>query len=172
MVSRVRPRTGRRNAAALAVSGVVAALLLLYPTSLNRPTGPAVLAQPALGSTAVGGSAQRSASGSASGSTSGSTSASPNATSTTYTGAVVDTRWGPVQVQITVSGARIVAAQAVAYPNDNSRDQQINGYAVPMLNRAAVAAQSAGIDTVSGATYTSDGYIRSLQSALDMAHLG
>jgi uncharacterized protein with FMN-binding domain len=74
-------------------------------------------------------------------------------------------------VQITVAAGRILAAQAVKYPNDNSRDEQINAYAVPMLNRAAIAAQSAGIDTVSGATYTSGGYIRSLQSALDAAHL-
>jgi uncharacterized protein with FMN-binding domain len=172
MVSRVRPETGRRNAAAFAVSGVVAALLFLYPTSLNRPTGPTIEAKPALGSTAVGGSALSSTSGSTTVSPSASPSAGSGATSTTYTGALVHTRWGPVQVRITVAGARIVAAQAVAYPNDNARDEQINGYAVPMLNGAAVAAQSAGIDTVSGATYTSDGYIRSLQSALDMAHLG
>ena len=85
-------------------------------------------------------------------------------------GAAVDTRWGPVQVQITVSGGRITAATAVVYPNGNPRDAQINGYALPVLGSEAVAAQSAKIDAVSGATVTSDGYIGSLQSALDKAN--
>jgi len=88
----------------------------------------------------------------------------------TFTGDSVDTRWGPVQVQITVSGGRITAATAVVYPNGNPRDAQINGYALPVLGSEAVAAQSAKIDTVSGATVTSDGYIGSLQSALDKAN--
>lgn len=88
----------------------------------------------------------------------------------TFTGSSVDTRWGPVQVRITVSGGRITAATAVVYPNGNPRDQQINAYALPVLASEAVAAQSARIDTVSGATVTSDGYVGSLQSALDQAN--
>jgi uncharacterized protein with FMN-binding domain len=59
----------------------------------------------------------------------------------------------------------------VEYPTENPRDQQINAYAIPQLNAEAVAAQSASIDAVSGATVTSDGYIESLQSAIDAAHL-
>jgi uncharacterized protein with FMN-binding domain len=89
----------------------------------------------------------------------------------TYTGDAVDTRWGPVQVQITVSGGRITAAQAVQYPNGNGRDAEINGYALPVLSQEVVQKQNAQIDTVSGATVTSDGYLQSLQSALDRAHL-
>jgi uncharacterized protein with FMN-binding domain len=89
----------------------------------------------------------------------------------TYTGNAVDTRWGPVQVQITVTSGRITAAQAVQYPNGNGRDAEINSYALPVLSQEAVQKQSAQIDTVSGATVTSDGYLQSLQSALDQAHL-
>jgi uncharacterized protein with FMN-binding domain len=83
----------------------------------------------------------------------------------------VNTRWGPVQVEITVSGGRIVSARTVQQPNGNRRDDEINGYALPVLSQEAVQAQSANIDSVSGATVTSEGYIGSLQSALDSAHL-
>ncbi len=89
----------------------------------------------------------------------------------TFTGSAVNTRWGIVQVQITVASGKITASQAVQYPQNNGRDVQINAYAVPALNQEAVAAQSANIDAVSGATVTSDGYLQSLQSALNQAHL-
>jgi uncharacterized protein with FMN-binding domain len=83
----------------------------------------------------------------------------------------VSTRWGTVQVQITVADGTIIGAQAVQYPTANGKDQQINAYAVPTLNREVTAAQSGSIDAVSGATVTSDGYIQSLQSAIDQANL-
>jgi uncharacterized protein with FMN-binding domain len=57
----------------------------------------------------------------------------------------------------------------VQYPQDTPRDYQINSYAIPLLNQRAVAAGTAKIDAVSGATYTSGGYIGSLQNALDQA---
>jgi uncharacterized protein with FMN-binding domain len=79
--------------------------------------------------------------------------------------------YGPVQVQITVKNGKVTAAQAVQYPQDSPRDQQINSYAIPVLNQEAVSASSASIDAVSGATYTSGGYVSSLQSALDKAGL-
>ena len=66
---------------------------------------------------------------------------------------------------------KVTAADAVTYPTDNPRDQEINSYAVPALDKEAVAAGTASIDSVSGATYTSTGYISSLQSALDKAGL-
>ena len=88
-----------------------------------------------------------------------------------YTGAAADTRWGPVQVKITVQGGKISASEAVQYPQNNGRDAQINGFALPILNQEVVQQQSASIDTVSGATVTSDGYLQSLQSAVDQAHL-
>ena len=85
-------------------------------------------------------------------------------------GAVVDTQYGPVQVQITVRGGRITKARTLQHPSGDGQTDQINAFAVPQLNHEAVAAQSARIDTVSGATFTSEGYQQSLQSALDAAH--
>ncbi|WP_371556989.1 FMN-binding protein [Streptomyces longwoodensis] len=86
----------------------------------------------------------------------------------TVTGAVAQTQYGPVQVRVTVSGGRITAAEAVQAPKGGESDQK-TALAVPRLNREAVAAGSADIDSVSGATYTSEGYKKSLQSALDRA---
>jgi uncharacterized protein with FMN-binding domain len=91
-------------------------------------------------------------------------------TQVTVNGGAADTMYGPVQVQITVRGAQIVSAHAIAYPQGGGRDQQINSYAIPQLDQEVLRAQSARIDTVSGATFTSDGYRRSLQSAIDAAH--
>jgi uncharacterized protein with FMN-binding domain len=91
--------------------------------------------------------------------------------SKTVTGTAADTRYGPVQVRITLTNGQISAVEAIVYPEESGRDQQINSYAVPQLNQEATAAKSANIDMVSGATYTSDGYITSLQSALNQAGL-
>ena len=85
----------------------------------------------------------------------------------TVDGDTVQTRWGPVQVRITVKNGRLTEVTAITYPTDNPRDQEINSYALPRLRTEALTAQSADIDTVSGATYTSEGYRQSLQSALD-----
>jgi uncharacterized protein with FMN-binding domain len=74
-----------------------------------------------------------------------------------------------VQVRITVSDGRITAADAVDYPMNNGRDQEINRFAIPQLQNETLQAQSAQIDMVSGATYTSEGYTTSLQSAIDQA---
>jgi uncharacterized protein with FMN-binding domain len=75
-----------------------------------------------------------------------------------------------VQVRIKVRAHRLVAVDALAYPSGGRRDQEISSFALPQLQQEAIAAQSAHIDTVSGATFTSDGYRRSLQAALDAAH--
>lgn len=89
----------------------------------------------------------------------------------TVTGDAARTQYGPVQVSVTVSGGRITAATAVKTPDSGPRSEQIAASSVPKLNQAALTAQSAKIDTVSGATYTSEGYRKSLQSALDKAGL-
>ena len=86
-------------------------------------------------------------------------------------GSAVDTEWGPVQVEITVQGGQITDVTVPLYPDDNPRDQEINGYALPILMQETLDAQSAGIDMVSGATVTSVGYLESLQSAIDEAGL-
>ncbi|MFJ1754448.1 FMN-binding protein [Kitasatospora sp. NPDC088134] len=91
-------------------------------------------------------------------------------TSRSVTGDAVSTRYGPVQVKVALDAdRRITKIDVVQYPSRDHRDQEINSYAIPVLNQEALAAQSAKIDVVSGATYTSDGYTRSLQSALDKA---
>ena len=87
----------------------------------------------------------------------------------TYTGSSANTRFGPVQVQITVSGGQITDVQVPEYPSGNPRDRQINQRALPVLVAETTAAQSSDIDMVSGATYTSQGYLQSLQSAIDQA---
>ena len=88
----------------------------------------------------------------------------------TYDGTVASTRWGPVQVRVTIGGGRITDVATLQVPSGNRRDREINARAVPVLRKEVLAAQSAHIDTVSGATVTSDGYRESLQAALDAAH--
>lgn len=86
----------------------------------------------------------------------------------TVTGDASSTEYGAVQVRLTVSGGKITKAEAVQAPEGGQSDQ-VTSNSVPKLNQAAVAAQGAEIDAVSGATYTSAGYKQSLQSALDKA---
>jgi uncharacterized protein with FMN-binding domain len=100
---------------------------------------------------------------------SGSTTA--GTASRTVTGPVVQTQWGPVQVQVKVNGGKLANVSVLQSPNGNPRDQEINAYALPILVQESLDAQSANIDMVSGATVTSDGYLQSLQGALDKAGL-
>ncbi|MBL0885057.1 FMN-binding protein [Myceligenerans indicum] len=85
----------------------------------------------------------------------------------TVTGAVATNKEGTFQVAVTFSGDTIVDVITVQAGHDSARSQQINEDAVPILRSEALQAQSANIDTVSGATYTSEGYRESLQSAID-----
>ena len=88
----------------------------------------------------------------------------------TVTGAAVSSRYGPVQVSLVVQDGKVVSATASGYRTDG-RDGEINSWAIPQLQQETVSAQSDQIDTVSGATFTSEAYIGSLQSALDQAGL-
>ena len=97
--------------------------------------------------------------------------AETTAAATTFDGTAVNTRYGPVQVQITVEGGKITKSIVLQVPWTDRKDQEINSRAVPVLNSETVAAQSSQIDMVSGATYTSNAYVQSLQSAIDQAHL-
>jgi len=158
------------------LSTVTAVVLLFgYHTSTSGPTSASTVVIGAegvngtLGGTSSGTSGSGS-SGSSSDSSSGSSSGS-SSSAKTVTGDTVQTRWGPVQVEITVSGDTITAVDVPVYPNNNPKDQEINSYALPTLVQETLDAQSAGIDMVSGATVTSDGYLQSLQSALDGAGL-
>jgi uncharacterized protein with FMN-binding domain len=121
------------------------------------------------GSTSSSSSSSSSSAG-GSGAAAGSTGASTAGTST-VTGDAASTRWGPVQVQISVADGTITDVSVVEYPDGNGKDRQINARALPVLIRETQDAQSAHIDMVSGATVTSEGYLESLQSALDKAGL-
>ncbi|BCY12385.1 FMN-binding protein [Actinoplanes sp. L3-i22] len=132
----------------------VLVLLFSYRTSTNSPAA----ASTAAVATGTGGATGASGASGASG-------------GKTYTGDSASTRWGDVQVAITVADGKITAVTVPVYPSENGRDQEINASALPTLVQETLAAQSADIDTVSGATVTSGGYLQSLQSALDAAHL-
>lgn len=118
------------------------------------------------GSSSTGAGSGTGGSGSGDGS---SGSGSTGSTTSTVTGSVVDTQWGPVQVRIALSGDSITGVDVLQYPSGNPRDDQINASALPILIEETKQADSAQIDMVSGATVTSTGYIQSLQSALDEA---
>lgn len=85
----------------------------------------------------------------------------------TASGDVITTDYGPVQVQVTTGAGRITQVRALQLPNANPEDLRLSKPAAAQLAAAVVAAQSAQVDTISGATYTSEGYLQSLQSALD-----
>lgn len=106
--------------------------------------------------------------------TAGSASTAAPSTSGTRTvvGAVEDTRYGPVQVEIVVTGGKITDVVTLQVPSQDRHDLEINAQAVPILRQEVLAAQSAKIDAVSGASFTSSGYAWSVQAAIDKAGLG
>jgi len=137
-------------------------LLFSYHTSTNNVT---FVANPFVQLPASGGSTSQPRSSNNSG------PPTPGTGPAVYTGGAAKTRWGLVQVQIAVQDGKITQSRAVQYPKNNQRDVMINNYALPILDQEVVQQQSASIDTISGATVTSDGYLQSLQSAIDQAHL-
>ena len=113
------------------------------------------------GSTGTGSSAAGSSGATATGSTA----------SGTFKGTTVQTRFGPVQVQITVANGKITDVAALQLTNTDGKSIQISNRAAPLLRSKVLAAQSADVQTVSGATITSDAYLTSLQAAIDAANL-
>lgn len=140
----------KRVIASVIVTAVGLVMLLGFKTHRVQPD-----AQPALPTTEP--TITRSTTNAASG------------TGGTYTGISATTRYGPVQVQITIAGSALTKVNVIDYPRSSSRDVSINKRAIPLLTAQALQAQSANIDGVSGASYTTDGFIHSLQSALDQA---
>ena len=160
----------------LAIVGTAAGLVVLLSFKTHSTSAAATPPAAISGTSGTSGTSGQASTpaGSSGGSSSSSASSSPSSiagAAKTVTGTAADTIYGPVQVQITVKNGKVTAAQAVQYPQGSPRDQQINSYAIPVLNQEAVSASSASIDAVSGATYTSGGYVTSLQSALDKAAL-
>jgi uncharacterized protein with FMN-binding domain len=156
-------------AAAISMPGATTAAP--QPTSGEAPSStaaPPVAATPA----AAGTSTATTGAG-----TAGAASSTPRAvtprtvTPRTVIGDVEDTHYGPVQVGIQVTGSRITNVIALQLPNQERRDIEINAQAVPILRQEVLSAQSAKIDAVSGASFTSSGYAWSVQSAIDRAGL-
>jgi len=129
-------------------------------------TGGLTMAMAATSHASVGGTASGLASGGATSASSGGTTAAY--TDGTYTGTEVTNRYGPVEVQVTITGGKIASVALVESPGDG-RSQQINAQAGPILEQEAISAQSSTLDIVSGATYTTNSYVTSLQAALDQA---
>lgn len=166
----------------MAIAATALGLVLLF--SFKTPDGPAAASGPIAVSRATpapittSGSAtprstQQGGIGGTSPSAAGSspTGAPPAANGTQQVdGDVVSTRFGDVQVRIIEMAGKITDVQPLQLPFDRRRSDEISKYSAPILHDEALQAQSARIDTVSGATYTSDGYRTSLQSALDRVH--
>ena len=98
------------------------------------------------------------------------TTSGQGSTSGTFTGNLIRTPYGPVQVAIVIKGGKIVDVQELQLPSDRRLSQQISNYAGPILRTQTLNAQSANINGVSGASYTSQGFYQSLQSALSQVH--
>ena len=155
----------RRIVIWLASTVTVVVLLFGYHTSTNQTAATAATSPAAAPSSTEPSTPAPSSSASSSSSSKSSSSSG----SKTYTGSVAQTRWGPVQVEITVASGKITDVSVLQQPNGNGKDAEINDYALPILVKDTIDQQSAQIDMVSGATVTSDGYVSSLQSALDKA---
>jgi uncharacterized protein with FMN-binding domain len=165
----------RRVILAICATAVGLVLLLSFKTH-TQGAAPGTSPAAALGTPTPGNGASGNGTGAASAAASGGASPAKSTTTKsgaakTVTGAAWPTIYGPVQVRITVKAGKLTAVTAVEYPTETPRDYQINTFAIPQLNAEALAAGSAKIDTVSGATYTSGGYVGSLQNALDKAGL-
>ena len=135
-----------RNAAALAATAAAVLALFVYPTSRSSRAAVA----PARSTSAV----------------------VPAPGDQVVTGPPVRTQYGPVQVRVRIRDGKIIDSKAIVYPKGYGLDDIVDARALPVLDKEVLEAQSAHIDTVTAATYTSQGYQRSLQAALDEAHLG
>jgi uncharacterized protein with FMN-binding domain len=155
----------------VALVGTIAGLAALLSF---KSTGSSAGAMTASGSTGSTSASSSSNTGTGTGTTDGSgksasTGSSAKVTGTTLTGAVEQSPYGPTQVAVVLDGKKIVAVKVLQHTDDGPNSQQIDGNALPKLTQEALAAQSGKIDAVTGASYTSAGYIKSLQSALDKA---
>jgi len=173
----------KRGAFALGLTAVALALLLNFQTPSAEPVSDKATAKGGIGSASIGATG-----GSRTGATSGSAGRAPASTEAptateapaatdppavsgtrTVTGPVVNTRWGAVQVEVTLDGSQLVDVTALQLPGGDRRSSQISNSVEPILRSQALTAQGANIDGLSGATYTSTAYARSLQAALDGA---
>ena len=146
-----------------------AGVLLFKPLPTSSLTGAEVGAGPSSGSGTAAGTAPTGAASSSTSAASGSGSAASAAKDGTYTGDAETTRFGTTQVSVTVAGGRITEVATLQLNQADPRSVQISESATPTLRTEVLAQQTAAVDTVSGATWTSAAYEASLQSALDRA---
>jgi uncharacterized protein with FMN-binding domain len=150
----------------------LSALVLLFGYHTSTSGTEAAASSSAVVSTGTAGTSPSSGTAASGSTSSGSTSSGSSSSSkrtTTVTGSVASTQWGPVQLKLTMSGGTIAGVTVLQQPSGNPKDTEINAYALPILTRETEQAGNAKIDMVSGATVTSTGYIQSLQAALDQA---
>jgi uncharacterized protein with FMN-binding domain len=186
MISAKTFRLIRRLAGTAAVVALIAVLVVIYLRSEGKGTGALAPVPRASASRSTGAEHGSSSTGSTGGSgsagssscepprvcgsqASGASGSSPSrgsSTTGTYTGPVVETRYGPVQVAVAEEGTKIVDVKALQLPTEHARSQEISEQVAPMLRSEALQAQSAEINVVSGATFTSEGFASSLQAAL------
>jgi uncharacterized protein with FMN-binding domain len=148
----------------LAVTGTIAGLVALLSFKSHDPTVPVAA------TSGTSGSSTSSSSSSSSRTIPGEfqSAAGPlTAGETAITGKVADTVYGPVQIQLIVKSHKIVKVAVLEQPTNTIHDIQIGEFAFPKLIDETLTSQNAKIDAVSGASYTSAGYISSLQSAVD-----
>lgn len=152
----------------LAVTGTIAGLVALLSFKAHAPTVPVA------STSGTGGGSSTSSSSSSSTSSARtipgefqSVAGTLTAGETTITGKVGNTVYGPVQIQLVVKSHKIVKVAVLEQPTNTIHDIQIGEFAFPKLIGETLTAQNAKIDAVSGASYTSAGYIASLQSAVD-----
>lgn len=148
----------------LASGAIISLGWTLGTAGQTAATAPEITA-PSTNGTSVG-----SGSGNAGAPTDSSTGSS-TVSAGTYTGRSVSTRFGDVQVQITVADGQITAITPLQLTDRDRRSMQISNQAAPILRDEVLSAQSANVRMVAGATYTSEGYLTSIQSAIDQAGL-
>ena len=156
----------RRGAVALSLTAL--ALVLLGNFKTPNASGTALSSTVALGGGATARATTTSGTTAAAGTGRTSVTTVTSATAS-YTGTAIQTRYGVVQVQVTIANGKLTGVTTLQAPSGNPHSSSISAAAAPVLASEALTAQSATIDTVSGATFTSQGYLASLQSALDQA---
>ena len=153
-----------KNMKKILLSAGVIVTFVAYTVVLRHQNSGPVIAPPSL----KNGSSSTTTTGSSS-SDSSNTGTTTSYKNGTYTGSVANAYYGNVQVQVSISAGKITDIQFLQYPNDNPNSQNINQQATPYLRQEAIQAQNAQVNTITGATLTSQAFVQSLSSALTQA---
>jgi uncharacterized protein with FMN-binding domain len=156
---------GYRLMKKVALAALIIGSFILFSLIYNQ-TNNAILPPT---TTASAGSSGRSSSANATPAPAGTTAPGTLYKDGTYTGSVADAQWGNIQVQAVIQNGKITTITFLQYPNERDRSVRINNEADPQLVSEAIQAQSANVDTITGATDTSEAFIQSLTDALSQA---